>query len=89
MTIRAVVDARKTRLDAEAAWQLLQGASTITTVRGKSVHHWDPRTDAQATILREVMGPSGNLRAPALRAGNEFIVGFQAELYRKWLGTRG
>lgn len=66
---------------------MLQGASTITTVKGKMVHHWDPRTDDQAAILREVMGPSGNLRAPALRTGNTFIVGFQAEFYRQWLGT--
>ncbi len=27
------------------------------------------------------MGPSGNLRAPTLRCGDDVIVGFNAELY--------
>lgn len=86
MTIRTVIDARKTRIDAEEAWELLHGATTITTAKGKTVHQWHPARDDKASILKEVMGPSGNLRAPALRAGNEFIIGFHAEQYERWLG---
>jgi hypothetical protein len=31
------------------------------------------------------MGPSGNLRAPTYRAGDQFVIGFNAELYEDWL----
>ena len=37
-------------------------------------------------ILKDVMGPSGNLRAPAWRIGAEFIVGFNPELYQEMFG---
>jgi hypothetical protein len=31
------------------------------------------------------MGPSGNLRAPTYRAGDRFVIGFNAELYEDWV----
>jgi hypothetical protein len=31
------------------------------------------------------MGPSGNLRAPALRVGDEFVIGFHPDFYNQWL----
>ena len=32
-------------------------------------------------LVKAIMGPSGNLRAPAIRTGKTFIVGFHPELY--------
>ena len=37
-------------------------------------------------ILKDVIGPSGNLRAPAWKVGTEFIVGFNSELYQEMFG---
>jgi len=39
--------------------------------------------DDKKEILKDVIGPSGNLRAPTWRIGNEFIVGFNPELYEE------
>ena len=83
-----VVDARVYRIDSEAAWALLGGAKAITTAKGEKVQTWDPHRDERAAILQQVMGPSGNLRAPTLRVKDEFLVGFNAELYESWLGKR-
>ena len=41
-----------------------------------------PARDGREEVLKQVMGPSGNLRAPALRIGNAFIIGFNADLYK-------
>ena len=47
---------------------------------------WNPSIDAKEEILKDVIGPSGNLRAPAWRVGTEFIVGFNHELYQEMFG---
>lgn len=80
-----VVDARKDKYDADTAWDLLKDAKTIITAKGKKVQTWNPVTDDKATILRHVMASSGNLRAPAFRYQDTFIVGFNPELYADWV----
>lgn len=83
--IREVVDARKVRIDGAAAWEKLRNAAKITVAKGKTFSHLHPQQDAKEEILRQVMGPSGNLRAPAFRVGDEFVVGFHLDFYRQWL----
>ena len=80
-----MVDARKERFDAEKVWAFLHKAKSITTAKGKKVRKWDPMVDDKNDILKHVIGPSGNLRAPTYRVNNEFLVGFNSELYNKWL----
>jgi len=81
--IETTVDARKQRIDEGAAWELLKSAVSITTAKGKKVQKFNPESDAKADILKQVMGPSGNLRAPTLRIKNAFVIGFNKELYEK------
>ena len=76
-----VVDARKTRIDAEEAWQLLKDAAGVAVVRGKKVETLNPGQAGREAVLALVLGPSGNLRAPTLRIGDHFLIGFHAELY--------
>ena len=78
-----VVDARKERIDARKGWDLIHKAQSITTVKGKKVQRWDPKVDDKTTILHHVIGPSGNLRAPTYRIDDEFVIGFNSELYNK------
>jgi len=85
VTIKITVDARKERIDADAAWTLLESAAVITTAKGKKVQAFNPRSDDKAEILKHVMGPSGNLRAPALRVKESFFIGFSEDLYTKGL----
>ena len=47
---------------------------------------WNPSIDAKEEILKDVIGPSGNLRAPTWSVGTEFIVGFNTELYQEMFG---
>ena len=65
---------------------MLKSASLIRTGKGKKTNVWNPSTDSKEEILKDVMGPSGNLRAPAWRIGTEFIVGFNPELYQEMFG---
>ena len=81
-----VVDARKEKFNADSVWELIHGSKTIITARGKKVSSWNPGADDKATILKHVIGPSGNLRAPALRIKDKFIIGFNPELYAELAG---
>jgi len=83
--IDEVVDARAVRIDGAAAWEVLHDAMKITVAKGKQLSHFHPRKDAKNEILKQVMGPSGNLRAPTLRVGDEFVVGFHPDFYTQWL----
>ncbi|MBU2538283.1 MAG: hypothetical protein KKH22_07575 [Proteobacteria bacterium] len=80
-----MVDARTVRMDGAAAWELLRTAAKITVTKGKTVSELNPKQDTKETILKQVMGPSGNLRAPTLRTGDTFVVGFHADFYKQWL----
>ena len=65
---------------------MLKSASLIRTGKGEKTNVWNPSTDQKEEILKDVIGPSGNLRAPAWRIGTEFIVGFNLELYEEMFG---
>ena len=80
-----VVDAKKDRFDENAAWELLKNASSITIAKGKKVQIFKPGEDDRAEILKNAMGPSGNLRAPTYRAEDQFVIGFNADLYEEWV----
>lgn len=82
------VNARKERLDAGTTRALLSSVSDVVAVKGKKTLRFS--LDASATpsdgLLAAVMGPSGNLRAPALRVGTTLVVGFRPDLYEEILG---
>ena len=86
MTIAEVVDARKVKIPADEAWDQLKNASMISVAKGKKIVKFDVATANKDEILKRVMGPSGNLRAPTYRAGDTFVVGFNLDLYTEWLG---
>lgn len=86
VTTAEVVDAKNTRIDAAAAWQLLQNAGTIAIAKGKKIQQFTASEAAKDDILKHAMGPSGNLRAPTYRAGDRFVIGYNDELYEDWLG---
>lgn len=59
----------------------------LYVIKGTKVVHLDLRRDkpGKAQLLELLLGPTGNLRAPALRRGRTLVVGFDAETYRKVL----
>ena len=74
-------DARKEKMDAAAVWNLMGSAERIVVAKGQRVETFVPTEDARESILKVVMGRSGSLRAPTVRSGETFLVGFNNALY--------
>jgi hypothetical protein len=81
VSTKEIVDARKTRIDEDEAWALLKTASSVTVAKGKKVQRFAEVVNQKEALLQQAMGPSGNLRAPTYRVKDQFIIGFNAELY--------
>ena len=81
MQVESRTDAHKEKLDSTATWQLIQNAKAIYVAKGKKIEILTPHADSQETILKAVMGRSGNLRAPTVRVEDNFFVGFNSDLY--------
>lgn len=62
-------------------WERLEAAEAVHVAKGKKVDVFASKDGSQDDILAAVMGRSGNLRAPTLKVGDTFYVGFNAQLY--------
>jgi len=82
--VKIRVDARRERLGANEALELANQVDRIIVSRGKQTLLFDMKNAPpdQETLLAHLLGPTGNLRAPALRRGKTLLVGFSAESYR-------
>lgn len=56
--------------------------------KGKKVLTFEPKKDSfdDAELQKAAIGPSGNLRAPTLRTGKTWLVGFSEEAYAETFG---
>ena len=88
MAAETVVNARKERFDSVATRELLKPPMHVIAIKGKKVLRFDITRGATPTteLLAAIIGPSGNLRAPAIRTDNSFVVGFNAEVYADLFG---
>ena len=75
------VDARKWVLQGDEAWQLVAGADRIMVAAGKKIEEFVPAQAAKDEVLARITGRTGNLRAPALRRGRTFYIGYNEALY--------
>ena len=64
---------------------MLKTASSVTVAKGKKVQKFVAVVDEKEDVLQQAMGPSGNLRAPTYRVKDQFIIGFNADLYEEWV----
>lgn len=64
-------------------------ASKLFAAKGKKVVEVDlKKTElTEDEILKVVLGPTGNLRAPTLLVGKKMIVGFNEEMYAGIFGS--
>ena len=81
-----ITNASKEKIDANQAWEMIKSASSIYVAKGKKTISWNPKSDDREEILKTVMGPSGNLRAPTWKTGSDILVGFSEEQYQQVLG---
>ena len=88
LAVRETVDAKKARYTAADLPELMKGASEVLVARGKKSQVFKPGTDKAAwkEIAAVAIGPTGNLRAPTLRRGKRWIVGFGEDAWREAFG---
>jgi hypothetical protein len=60
---------------------MLKTGAAVYVGRQKRFSKFIPSDDNRAELMSQVMGRSGNLRAPTLKAGQVFLVGFAEEMY--------
>ena len=75
--------ANKVKLGADEALKLAMAATTIHVARGRKIVTFNMKKDAPGKdeLLKHILGPTGNLRAPTIRKGKTLLVGFNEELY--------
>ncbi|HPF38396.1 MAG TPA: ArsC family (seleno)protein [Phycisphaerae bacterium] len=80
---KEVTSANKIRYEDDAALEIAKEASKIIVSRGKKVETFDMKKNppSDADLLKAIMGPSGKLRAPALRKGKTLYIGFNEDAY--------
>ena len=74
-------DARKRKINADDAWEIIAGYKKIIIGKGKKSIEYIPGDENKDEILKAAMGRSGNLRAPAIDSGGTLVIGFNEELY--------
>ena len=74
------------KLQAEDARKLLETATKLVVAKGKKVDVFSVTASADDVIVEAMLGPTGNLRAPAMRVGNMILVGFHEDVFSEVLG---
>ncbi len=76
------------KLGRDRALELAATASRVIVAKGKKVTVFDMKADApnEETLLKHMLGPTGNLRAPTVLRGKTVMVGFNADQYGELFG---
>lgn len=59
----------------------MESAESIVVAKGKSLETFQPNDDVRESVLKAVLGRSGSLRAPTVKTGDAFYVGYNDSLY--------
>ena len=83
-----MVDAKKQRFGSQDLREVFAEASKVVAMKGKKITTFNMKATPPdpEEFAKAVMGPSGNLRAPTLKVGKTFVVGFNAEGYEAIFG---
>lgn len=84
-TIKETVSAREKLGEADAR-NLLKSASKLIVAKGKKISELTVPQRMTKELVASLLGPTGNLRAPCLKAGKTVIVGFNEEAFGKFFG---
>lgn len=75
------VDAKKETCQSEDSWKLVESADKIIVASGQKTVEYVPISAGKDEVLKKITGRTGNLRAPTLKIGNVFYVGFNVGMY--------
>jgi hypothetical protein len=70
-------------LGAEEVWERLQAAEKVVIGRGQKAQAYVPDAASKDAIISEALGRSGNLRAPTLKIGNIYYIGYNEAMYKE------
>ncbi len=73
--------ANKVRYNGEVAWDVVSECSEVVASKGKKSQRLTVNSSNKADIMKAVLGPTGNLRAPAIKIDGLLVVGFNADVY--------
>lgn len=73
------------KLGAETARDLIRKAATVHVAKGGKLDVFAGGTASDDHVAK-LLGATGNLRAPVVAVGDQLVVGFNDEVYRKILG---
>ena len=76
-----IVEARKIKIEADEAWGLLSSGKKIWIAKGKKIIELNTADADRFETLQMALGRSGSLRAPTIKIGDTWIVGFNEEIY--------
>jgi len=74
------------KLGAERAAELVAAAARVLVAKGKRLREFDPAADDRDEIIKAMLGPTGNLRAPTLVVGDTVMVGFNDAQFAELFG---
>ncbi len=60
---------------------MIAGAKKVVVASGKKILEFDPATTDKEDLIKKITGRTGNLRAPALKMGDVYYIGFNVEMY--------
>ena len=75
------VNAKKEIYNGEDAWNVIADASKVYVASGKKILEFDLASADKEDLLKRITGRSGNLRAPALKRGDVFYIGYNVDMY--------
>ncbi|MFH2123007.1 MAG: hypothetical protein ABIJ50_05960 [Pseudomonadota bacterium] len=70
-------------MQSDAAWERLKRAEKVLVGKGKKVQAYVPGPAVKDLLMHDVLGRSGNLRAPALQVGSTYYVGYNETMYQE------
>lgn len=83
LTVRETVDAKKIRIGSDDLAELFAGAQEVVVTKGKKCENFQPDDEA---LVSAALGRSGNLRAPTVRVGKRYLVGYSDEPWESFFG---
>ncbi len=63
----------------------MQKYQTLIIGKGKKYVEFQPVASNKDAIIKAALGRTGNLRAPALAIDDKLVIGFNADMYEKFV----
>ena len=74
------------KLARKDAAEIAKQASLVVVAKGKKLSEFKPGGKAIKALVDAMLGPTGNLRAPTIRAGKTVLVGCNEDVFAARLG---